>query len=244
MVTAKKSPKKKLPTGPTKADLLSRMGVNREPEPIVPPPAQKPPHLRVAAVEPVEPLAPAAVLSSKPPQESVLAIAAAPPEDPPPESVPHPVEIERSTASAVPSPVGQAELVRPAKLPSVCTDNANGNGLCRNDKVAPLPGSPMLDPVASLADPRQALDAELGLQELTLKCSVHTIEKLGSLQTSTGLPGEILVEVLLDHWEQLPKPVQQDCLLQAHRIRVERLVISQNHTIATIEQLLNEQHLL
>jgi len=105
---------------------------------------------------------------------------------------------------------------------------------------------------AAQSDPREALDAQLGLQKLTLKWSVERVEKLGSLESATGLPGEILLEVLLDHWEQLPKPLQQDCLMQAHRIRVERLVISQNFTIATIEQLLftsalrnnNEQHLL
>lgn len=68
----------------------------------------------------------------------------------------------------------------------------------------------------------------------TLKWSAESVEKLGSL-----LPGEILLAVLLDHWEQLPKALQQEYLLQAHRIRVERLVVSQNFTIATIEQLLS-----
>jgi hypothetical protein len=129
-----------------------------------------------------------------------------------------------------------AELLPPA---TACTDN----GVRRN-------GTPNRQGAQS--DPREALDAQLGLQKLTLKWSAERVEKLGSLESATGLPGEILLEVLLDHWEQLPKPLQQDCLLQAHRIRVERLVISQNFTIATIEQLLftsalrnnNEQHLL
>ncbi|MEN9223620.1 MAG: hypothetical protein Q6M04_14390, partial [Thermostichus sp. BF3_bins_97] len=145
-------------------------------------------------------------------------------------------------------------------LPPSTARNGNGNGShaygparngSSNGQVAPpekapatSPPAPQVpEPVPVLPDPRDALDAQLGLQKLTLKCSAEMLDKLGSLQATTGLPGEILLEVLLDHWEQLPKPLQQDCLMQAHRIRVERLVISQNYTIATIEQLLNDQHL-
>ncbi|MFQ3613684.1 MAG: hypothetical protein SNJ68_08215 [Cyanobacteriota bacterium] len=289
MATSKKPPKKKLPTGPTKADLLSRMGVNRQPEPFAPSPpdavgmaapghlesaptpVEDPPHPPESGVDPVdpgevEPILPVPALA-EPPQEPIplLAIAASVPEmslpdadlwpDPPPD----PVEVEEIASPVLSPPVHraewvntvlQAELLPPA---SARTHNghSNGNGAHRNGAhpgqtlqpdPLPLPLTPK--PAAALPDPRDALDAQLGLQKLTLKCSADMLEKLGSLQNATGLPGEILIEVLLDHWEQLPKPVQQDCLMQAHRIRVERLVISQNHTIATIEQLLNEQNLL
>jgi hypothetical protein len=277
MATAKKPPKKKLPTGPTKADLLSRMGVNKQPEPMEPAPTAadgvdapyRPednrgtdsldlPHPAALDVEPDPSAAassPLCQVATTPPEAgrmpllaSVLSTPEAPSRDGDPLSnlSPAPVEVERVVsppqvslakwAGTPPPTEGPAELLPPATA-------GTGNGVRRNGAYHGH---------TAQSDPREALDAQLGLQKLTLKWSAERVEKLGSLESATGLPGEILLEVLLDHWEQLPKPLQQDCLLQAHRIRVERLVISQNFTIATIEQLLftsalrnnNEQHLL
>ena len=277
MATAKKPPKKKLPTGPTKADLLSRMGVNKQPEPMEPAPMaadgveapHRPednrgtdsldlPHPAALDVEPDPSAAassPLCQVATTPPEAgrmpllaSVLSTPEAPSRDADPLSnlSPAPVEVERVVsppqvslakwAGTPPPTEGPAELLPPATA-------GTGNGVRRNGAYHGH---------TAQSDPREALDAQLGLQKLTLKWSAERVEKLGSLESATGLPGEILLEVLLDHWEQLPKPLQQDCLLQAHRIRVERLVISQNFTIATIEQLLftsalrnnNEQHLL
>jgi hypothetical protein len=275
MATAKKPPKKKLPTGPTKADLLSRMGVNKQPEPMEPAPTaadgveapHRPednrgtdsldlPHPAALDIEPDPSLAASSRLCPTTPPElgpipllaSVLSTPEAPSRDADPLSnlSPAPVEVERVVSPPQVSPAKWANTSLPTEKPAellppatACTDN----GVRRN-------GTP--NGQGAQSDPREALDAQLGLQKLTLKWSAERVEKLGSLESATGLPGEILLEVLLDHWEQLPKPLQQDCLLQAHRIRVERLVISQNFTIATIEQLLftsalrnnNEQHLL
>ena len=275
MATAKKPPKKKLPTGPTKADLLSRMGVNKQPEPMEPAPTAadcveaplRPKddrgtdsldlsHPAALDIEPDPSLAASSRLCPTTPPElgpiPLLAGVLSPPEapsrdaDPLSNLSPAPVEVERVVsppqvslakwAGTPPPTEGPAELLPPATA-------GTGNGVRRNGAYHGH---------TAQSDPREALDAQLGLQKLTLKWSAERVEKLGSLESATGLPGEILLEVLLDHWEQLPKPLQQDCLLQAHRIRVERLVISQNFTIATIEQLLftsalrnnNEQHLL
>ncbi|MFS8779469.1 hypothetical protein [Synechococcus sp. W55.1] len=275
MATAKKPPKKKLPTGPTKADLLSRMGVNKQPEPMELAPTaadgveapHRPEdnrgtdsldlsHPAALDVEPDPSLAASSRLCPTTPPEagrmpllaSVLSTPEAPSRDADPLSnlSPAPVEVERVVSPPQVSLAKWANTSLPTEKPAellppatACTDN----GVRRN-------GTP--NGQGAQSDPREALDAQLGLQKLTLKWSAERVEKLGSLESATGLPGEILLEVLLDHWEQLPKPLQQDCLLQAHRIRVERLVISQNFTIATIEQLLftsalrnnNEQHLL
>jgi hypothetical protein len=275
MATAKKPPKKKLPTGPTKADLLSRMGVNKQPEPMEPAPTaadgveapHRPEdnrgtdsldlsHPAALDIEPDPSLAASSRLCPTTPPElgpiPLLAGVLSPPEapsrdaDPLSNLSPAPVEVERVVSPPQVSLAKWANTSLPTEKPAellppatACTDN----GVRRN-------GTP--NGQGAQSDPREALDAQLGLQKLTLKWSAERVEKLGSLESATGLPGEILLEVLLDHWEQLPKPLQQDCLLQAHRIRVERLVISQNFTIATIEQLLftsalrnnNEQHLL
>lgn len=277
MATAKKPPKKKLPTGPTKADLLSRMGVNKQPEPMELAPTaadcvdapHRPednrgtdsldlPHPAALDVEPDPSAAassPLCQVATTPPEAgrmpllaSVLSTPEAPSRDADPLSnlSPAPVEVERVASSPQVSLAKWANTSLPTEKPAellppatACTDN----GVRRN-------GTP--NGQGAQSDTREALDAQLGLQKLTLKWSAERVEKLGSLESATGLPGEILLEVLLDHWEQLPKPLQQDCLLQAHRIRVERLVISQNFTIATIEQLLftsalrnnNGQHLL
>ncbi|MFS8806047.1 hypothetical protein NW837_01110 [Synechococcus sp. R6-10] len=277
MATAKKPPKKKLPTGPTKADLLSRMGVNKQPEPMEPAPTaadgveapHRPednrgtdsldlPHPAALDVEPDPSAAassPLCQVATTPPEAgrmpllaSVLSTPEAPSRDADPLSnlSPAPVEVERVVSPPQVSPAKWAGTPPPTEGPAELLPPATagtGNGVRRNGAYHGH---------TAQSDPREALDAQLGLQKLTLKWSAERVEKLGSLESATGLPGEILLEVLLDHWEQLPKPLQQDCLLQAHRIRVERLVISQNFTIATIEQLLftsasrnnNEQHLL
>jgi hypothetical protein len=275
MATAKKPPKKKLPTGPTKADLLSRMGVNKQPEPMEPAPMaadgveapHRPednrgtdsldlPHPAALDVEPDPSAAASSRLCPTTPPElgpipllaGVLSTPEAPSRDADPLSnlSPAPVEVERVVSPPQVSLAKWANTSLPTEKPAELLPPATactGNGVRRN-------GTP--NGQGAQSDPREALDAQLGLQKLTLKWSAERVEKLGSLESATGLPGEILLEVLLDHWEQLPKPLQQDCLLQAHRIRVERLVISQNFTIATIEQLLftsalrnnNGQHLL
>jgi hypothetical protein len=279
MATAKKPPQKKLPTGPTKADLLSRMGVNKQPEPMEPAPTaadgveapHRPednrgtdsldlPHPAALDVEPDPSAAASSRLCPTTPPElgpiPLLAGVLSPPEapsqdrdlgaDPLSSLLPAPVEVERVASSPQVSPAKWAGTPPPTEGPAELLPPATagtGNGVRRNGAYHGH---------TAQSDPREALDAQLGLQKLTLKWSAERVEKLGSLESATGLPGEILLEVLLDHWEQLPKPLQQDCLLQAHRIRVERLVISQNFTIATIEQLLftsalrnnNEQHLL
>ncbi|MGY2793120.1 hypothetical protein ACVWVQ_000164 [Thermostichus sp. MS-CIW-36] len=275
MATAKKPPKKKLPTGPTKADLLSRMGVNKQPEPMELAPTAadcvdaplRPKddrgtdsldlsHPAALDIEPDPSLAASSRLCPTTPPElgpipllaSVLSTPEAPSRDADPLSnlSPAPVEVERVVSPPQVSPAKWAGTPPPTEGPAELLPPATagtGNGVRRNGAYHGH---------TAQSDPREALDAQLGLQKLTLKWSAERVEKLGSLESATGLPGEILLEVLLDHWEQLPKPLQQDCLLQAHRIRVERLVISQNFTIATIEQLLftsalrnnNEQHLL
>ncbi|MGY2946972.1 hypothetical protein [Thermostichus sp. MS-CIW-30] len=266
-----------MPTGPTKADLLSRMGVNKQPEPMEPAPTaadgveapHRPednrgtdsldlPHPAALDVEPDPSAAassPLCQVATTPPDAgrmpllaSVLSTPEAPSRDADPLSnlSPAPVEVERVVSPPQVSPAKWAGTPPPTEGPAELLPPATagtGNGVRRNGAYHGH---------TAQSDPREALDAQLGLQKLTLKWSAERVEKLGSLESATGLPGEILLEVLLDHWEQLPKPLQQDCLLQAHRIRVERLVISQNFTIATIEQLLftsalrnnNEQHLL
>lgn len=288
MATPKKPPKKKLPTGPTKADLLLRMGVSQQtgealsleeaptPSEATPVATSPPSEPRVSEQSPISPTAIPSPETEDPlpeldplPQPSapdlpkpieVAASVVLPPAAAPVESTqPKPVELKAKLPELA---ILQAEFLTPAPTRNG-NGNGNGNGShthgsvgngSSNGQVAPPAKTPTAsshlsatqarEPAPALPDPRDALDAQLGLQKLTLKCSAEMLDKLGSLQTTTGLPGEILLEVLLDHWEHLPKPVQQDCLMQAHRIRVERLVISQNHTIATIEQLLNEQNLL
>ncbi|MCF2969760.1 hypothetical protein L1047_00930 [Synechococcus sp. Nb3U1] len=286
MATPKKPPKKKLPTGPTKADLLLRMGVSQQTGEALP--LEEVPAPSEATPVATSPLSPSEPRVSEQSPISPTAIPSPEPEDPLPEldplpqpSAPDPPKpIEVAASVALPPAAAPVESTKPkpieleVKLPELAilqaeflapatARNGNGNGShthgsvgngSSNGQVAPpaktpaasshLPATQAREPAPALPDPRDALDAQLGLQKLTLKCSAEMLDKLGSLQTTTGLPGEILLEVLLDHWEHLPKPVQQDCLMQAHRIRVERLVISQNHTIATIEQLLNEQNLL
>lgn len=225
MATAKKPPKKKLPTGPTKADLLSRMGVNKQPEPMEPAPTaadgveapHRPednrgtdsldlPHPAALDVEPDPSAAassPLCQVATTPPEAgrmpllaSVLSTPEAPSRDGDPLSnlSPAPVEVERVVsppqvslakwAGTPPPTEGPAELLPPATA-------GTGNGVRRNGAYHGH---------TAQSDPREALDAQLGLQKLTLKWSAERVEKLGSLESATGLPGEILLEVLLDHW--------------------------------------------
>jgi hypothetical protein len=207
-----KHPKKKLPTGPTKDDLLARMMPHRSsgsphtngfnPEDAAPAPAE-------------DPLPQPEISPQKPPEASDSALAEpipAPIEDPPPDQ---------------PAP----------DLESFVSELALGA-----DLGEPLqPFSQDLSTASHSSGAHESVGAEEGeFQPVVMTLSTEARQCLQQMQATTGVPYETLVDVLICHWDQLPSALRDDLLSQAYKIRVERLLSGQRKTIAMIERLLQE----
>ncbi|MDX2271636.1 MAG: hypothetical protein NW237_06755 [Cyanobacteriota bacterium] len=161
-----KPPRKKIPTGPTKADLLARLG-----SPALP------------AADPT----------------------------PSPENVVPSLEDPSPPADACPTP-------QPAPQPEIVASPVEGV----DSGGAGHP--PTQQPSAS--------PSEHGI----LSQAAET--KLSSLASQTNLPPEIWLHVLILAWDRLDPAMQETLILEAHRVRVERLLAGQSKTLAAIERLL------
>lgn len=74
-----------------------------------------------------------------------------------------------------------------------------------------------------------------------IQLSPEAKSKLDQLQTSTGIPADILINIMIQTWDQFPEGVQTLILSKANQLHVEQLRNAQNQTIAAIERLLHDQ---
>lgn len=86
------------------------------------------------------------------------------------------------------------------------------------------------------------LDREEEEEEITeykkvaMRLSVPSAEKLKQLRAITGVPYEILVDVLIDNWENLSQKTQAAYLKQAKQLRMRRLLEGQEKTMKTMKK--------
>lgn len=71
-------------------------------------------------------------------------------------------------------------------------------------------------------------------KKVAMRLSVEAVESLRQLRATTGVPYEILVDVMIRNWENLPKRTQAAYLQQAKQVRVERLIAGQEKTVKTM----------
>ena len=71
-------------------------------------------------------------------------------------------------------------------------------------------------------------------KKVAMRLSVEAVESLRQLRATTGIPYEILVDVMIRNWDNLPKRTQAAYLQQAKQARVERLIAGQEKTVKTI----------
>jgi len=99
-------------------------------------------------------------------------------------------------------------------------------------------------------DSVQSGNAESGLQDsdlpescltetehkkVAMRLSSEAVDKLQKFRANTGVPYEILVEVMIRNWENLPQRTQSSYLQQAKQLRVNRLMAGQEKTLKTMK---------
>ncbi|BDA76248.1 hypothetical protein CAL7716_104140 (plasmid) [Calothrix sp. PCC 7716] len=72
-------------------------------------------------------------------------------------------------------------------------------------------------------------------KKVAMRLSGEAVAKLQQFRASSGIPYEILVDVMVRNWENLPQRTQNSYLHQAKQLRVQRLMAGQEKTMQTMK---------
>ena len=75
---------------------------------------------------------------------------------------------------------------------------------------------------------------ETEYKKVAMRLSTEAVESLRQLRATTGVPYEILVDVMIRNWDKLPQRTRTAYLQQAQEIRAERLIAGQEKTMKTM----------
>ena len=75
---------------------------------------------------------------------------------------------------------------------------------------------------------------ETEYKKVAMRLSSEAVESLRQLRATTGVPYEILVDVMIRNWDKLPQRTRAVYLQQAKQVRVERLLAGQEKTMKTM----------
>lgn len=75
---------------------------------------------------------------------------------------------------------------------------------------------------------------ETEYKKVAMRLSIEVVESLRQLRATTGVPYEILVDVMIRNWDKLPQPIRTAYLQQAKQVRIERLMAGQEKTMKTM----------
>lgn len=78
-------------------------------------------------------------------------------------------------------------------------------------------------------------------KKVAMRLSVEAVESLRQFRSETGIPYEILVDVMVKNWEDLPQRTQSAYLKQAQLARNERLLAGQEKAIKTMRKKLSDE---
>jgi hypothetical protein len=69
-----------------------------------------------------------------------------------------------------------------------------------------------------------------------MRLSAVASERLKQLRITTGIPYEILVDVMIRNWDSLPVRTQTAFIKEAQQIRASRLLAGQQKTMDTMQR--------
>lgn len=75
---------------------------------------------------------------------------------------------------------------------------------------------------------------ETEYKKVAMRLSREAVESLRQLRATTGIPYEILVDVMIRNWDNLPQRTRAAYLQQAKQVRIERLIAGQEKTMKTM----------
>lgn len=81
---------------------------------------------------------------------------------------------------------------------------------------------------------------QIECKKVAMRLSETAVDRLRSFRASTGLPYEILVDVMICNLDKFPSEIQKDFLSQVKQLRLQRLVTGQNKGLETAKQKLSE----
>ena len=73
-------------------------------------------------------------------------------------------------------------------------------------------------------------------KKVAMRLSVEAASILRQLRAETGIPYEIIVDVAIRNWDNLPQRTKSTYLKQAREVRTMRLMAGQEKTIKTMKQ--------
>lgn len=73
-------------------------------------------------------------------------------------------------------------------------------------------------------------------KKVAMRLSIEAVESLRQLRVETGIPYEILVDVMIRNWDNLPQRIQAAYLKQGKQIRMQRLMAGQEKTMKTMKE--------
>lgn len=75
---------------------------------------------------------------------------------------------------------------------------------------------------------------EIEYVKVAMRLSATSVERLRGLKNTTGLPYEILVDVMIANWDNLPAKLQKLFLSEAKLARIQRLIAGQDKAMKTV----------
>ena len=79
-----------------------------------------------------------------------------------------------------------------------------------------------------------------GYKKVAMRLSETGVARLRNFRADTGLPYEILVDVMICNFDRLPSEIRKEYLSQIRQTRLERLVAGQNKGLETAKQKLSD----
>ena len=81
---------------------------------------------------------------------------------------------------------------------------------------------------------------EIEHKKVAMRLSAEAVACLHSLRVTTGIPYEILVDVMIRSWDDLPVKLQKQYLSEAKQVRIQRLIAGQDKAMQTVRSRLTE----
>lgn len=81
---------------------------------------------------------------------------------------------------------------------------------------------------------------EIEHKKVAMRLSTEAVACLHSLRVTTGIPYEILVDVMIRSWDDLPVKLQKQYLSEAKQVRIQRLIAGQDKAMQTVRSRLTE----
>ncbi len=79
-------------------------------------------------------------------------------------------------------------------------------------------------------------DSITDYKKVSMRVSQESYERLREFRGETGIPYEILVDVMVRNWDSLPKRTQNAYLKESQQVRAQRLIAGQQKAMLTTQQ--------